>query len=173
MKVIISLVLCACAVGAFALTQNREAIVGFTLSGTNPQSVHDSANSFATDVGNKLKEMYPARVAEVSVGPSVFLMKDKTTLVHMFAWRAKIVSCPAEKADYYFDRRGTYLGGADKLSLESATQKETGKKVSELEKSFTSLYGKPRKAGKSTKTMKNPQGGFWVLEEVFIAAPKK
>ncbi len=146
--------------------------VGFIVSGVNPENIHNTANQFQEDVGKKLKAMYPARVKNVSVDISHFFMRDNSTVVHVFKWDAELVQCEEKDADYYFDRRGTYLNGISKSAARDSVIKEMKqtRKAELLEQEFKKL-GSTRTVVKESQSG-NEKLGFWALREVFVIAKK-
>ncbi len=167
---IITTVLAALSLGVGGKEKTEH--IGFIVTSVSPERVHDTANKFQEDVGNKLKAMYPAKVKNVTVEISHFFMRDNSTVVHVFKWDAELVQCEEKDADHYFDRRGTYLNGISKSAARDSVIKEMKqtRKAELLEQEFKKL-GSTRTVVKESQSG-NEKLGFWALREVFVIAKK-
>lgn len=126
---------------------------------------HQIANEFAYEVGNTLKQMYPAKVEKVLVKLEVI---DKS--LHL-TYTAEIIKCDKNDAQYYFDHRGTLMIDyklSYALSYAISTTLEKEKKVI---KAFNSVYGSSKIISRNSTNVKYV-GNSWVVYEIFIVSFK-
>lgn len=141
-----------------------------TFVSPDPGKAHDSANSFAQQVGDALKSSYPSRVLDPSVNLRVFVRGGQR--FYRIVWSCRIVKASIADADYYFDRRGTLLA---ETTLTEAKRKveaeiERSGKVSIMRRGFRNAkipesFVRDSFSGSSTE-------GYWYLKEFFLTAPK-
>ena len=128
--------------------------------------LHKIANEFSDEVGDKLKEMYPAKVKSITV--KLDTLKGKMRL----QYSAEIVKCDTAAAQYYFDHRGALSAAKKSLdAVHDAWRRRQSQKLEAMD-DFKRIYGDVVIAdGATSQTFY--AGYFWVVCEVFIAANKK
>lgn len=141
-----------------------------TVTVPNQQEAHDSANTFAYEVGNVLKATYPSKVLDPKVDLHVF-MKDGQ-VVYRLTWSCRMVSASVTDADYYFDRRGTLLLGPtlDQAKRKVNSELKESNKVQVMRRAFKRSkipagFIKDSFSGSSAE-------GYWYIKEFFLVAPK-
>jgi hypothetical protein len=131
---------------------------------------HMSANVFVREVGNALKASYPSKVLDPNVNLTV-LTKNGRKLFYL-VWSCRIVRASINEADYYFDRRGTLLGGATpkiaKLGVEAEIA--TSRKVQAMRKSFRNSRI-PESFIRNSSSGSRAEG-YWHIKEYFLVAPR-
>ncbi len=137
----------------------------------SPAGAHLSANDFAREVGNLLKEQYPAKVLEPKVSLSIGTSWGEVS--YQFSWSCRIVKTTPEKADYYFDRRGTmgYAKTLKEAQFQVDAEIVRSGKVHRLQQTF------PRGIIYNTFVKKvfvysKQDNDWWCLKEYFLVAPK-
>ncbi|MDP1760148.1 MAG: hypothetical protein Q8L01_01695, partial [Candidatus Woesebacteria bacterium] len=141
-----------------------------TLVSPNPGTAHNSANTFAQQVGDVLKSTYPSKVLDPTVSLRVFMRGDQK--FYRLTWSCRIVKASVADADYYFDRRGTLLSGSTLTDAKRKveTEIERSGKVSIMRKAFTSAkfpenFIRDSFSGSSAE-------GYWYIKEFFLVVPK-
>ncbi|MEK7148058.1 MAG: hypothetical protein AAB758_02060 [Patescibacteria group bacterium] len=141
-----------------------------TFISPDPGKAHDSANTFAQQVGNVLKSTYPSRVLAPNVSLRVFMRGEQK--FYRIVWSCRIVKASLADANYYFDRRGTLLSGPTlaEAKRKVETEIERSGKVSIMRKGFRSAripesFIRDSFSGASTE-------GYWYIKEFFLVAPK-
>jgi hypothetical protein len=131
---------------------------------------HKSGNEFANRVGNILKQQYPSRIENPSVRIEVSDQKFK------FIWNCNFVKCEERDADYYFDRRGTLLSGANAQIAHNNVEAELRQsgKVQQMMDSFDLKYGGHKMPNSFvSESISQPAGGkVWCVREFFCTAKK-
>ncbi len=141
-----------------------------TFVSPDPGKAHDSANTFAQQVGDALKSAYPSKVLDPTVSIRVFIRGGQK--FYRLTWNCRIVKASVADADYYFDRRGTLLPGSTltEAKRKVETEIERSGKVSAMRKSFRSAkipenFIRDSFSGSSAE-------GYWYIKEFFLVAPK-
>lgn len=136
----------------------------------DPVQVYNSANLFEKKVGDALKSSYPSKVLDPNISLRVF--KKNGQKFYRMVWSCRIVEAHFTDADYYFDRRGTFLSGPTLADAKRKVEAEIEKsdKVSIMRKSYYNAkipenFIRDSFSGSSTE-------GYWYVKEFFLVAPK-
>jgi hypothetical protein len=148
---------------------NNSMKVEYTFLSPNPSEAHLSANTFAAMVGEKLKQRYPSKVINLNV----IVTKDGDNF--QFHWECEIIQTSIDSAQYYFDRRGTFLSARSKDKAFDLVEQELiqSKKVQQMIEKFKDIYGNyslPYQYIITVYTQDKNQ--YWCLREFFCTAPK-
>lgn len=159
--------------GQTLLTQRGD-MVEMVDDGTDPALVHRSANIFAEQVGKMLKAKFiagqPSRVLDPDVELRVYTVDDTTR--YRLTWSCRIVATTEDKADWYFDRRGTLLWGKtrDAAITNVARENAVSNKGAGLRAIFPA--GVMPLTFVVTSTSGSSTEGYWAITEYFLAAPR-
>jgi len=157
-KLLFLLVLCL----NFLCSQSQIHVIKTKTSpNNNGDNLHRIANDFSKEVGNKLKEFYPAKVENVSV---------KLTVINgmlNLTYSAQITKCSKKESQFYFDHRGG-LSARNKISdaVSNSTQRAKKQKtdfIYILEKNYSDI----KIVSKNIDKVKY-LNSYWVICEFFI-----
>lgn len=141
-----------------------------TYESTDPSQAHLSANDFARQIGNLLKQNFPSKV--VSPKATLYWYHKNGTDWYRITWSCRIIPASEKDADYYFDRRGLLVKVPSPPSSEELHNLLVRfGKYAELAKLKNSLGGQipPTFVSESLSGSKNE--GYWDLWEAFSVAP--
>lgn len=151
---------------------NKDGNCEFMFTSPNANEAHNSANRFATEVGNILKSAYPSRRV---LNPSVRLeiLTSNNQKLYRLIWKCNIVKSSTGDADYYFDRRGTLLPGKTLEEAKDKVEAELQKsgKVEEMRKRFGGR-GKIYESFIRDSSAGSEKDGYWYIKEFFLVAQK-
>lgn len=141
-----------------------------SFSSSNPTEAHNSANRFASLIGDELKQRFPSKILDPDVELRIYMQNGQK--LYRLTWYCRIVPASIGDADYYFDRRGSMLAGATINEARQKVQDEimTSKKVLSMRKSFPKgeipfSFVRESFSGSSTEQ-------YWLIREYFLTAPK-
>ncbi len=158
-KIVLFLILCL----GFEFSQAQVFITKTREFSSKKNNFHQIANEFAYEVGNKLKEIYPAKVEKVSVRLEVI---DRSLYL---TYSAEIIKCSKKDAHYYFDHRGTLIVDKQLSAALSYSLSSTLSKEEKAEESFKKVYGSSEIISRNNAQIRY-LGCFWVIYETFIVA---
>ena len=131
----------------------------------NRDSLHKVANDFSREVGLKLKELYPAKVSNISV------KLESQNGVLSLTYKAQISRCSQEEAKYYFDHRGSLSMSHDQLSAVIDARKRTDNQKYEVLAEFMNNYRDVLVISQNSDQTQH-LGNYWVINEIFVASKK-
>ncbi len=142
----------------------------FVFSSNDPGKAHESANTFADEVGKLLKREYPSRILNPRLKLEVSGAGTKKN--YRIRWNCKILKTTPENADYYFDRRGTLLSGKTLNEAKQKVEAELARsqKVEIMRKGFKHPNIPPSFIQDSFSGSENE--GYWYIKEIFMVASK-
>ncbi len=136
-----------------------------TSPNNNNDYLHRVANEFSNEVGDKLKELYPAKLKKVSVKLEVINGMLSLT------YTAQIIKCSEQEAQYYFDHRGSLSADVKSLYALNNAKSRTEEQKTEVVSVFQKVYGNVIVVSQNTDQVQY-KGYYWVIYESFIAAVK-
>ncbi len=161
-KIICLLILCfnfLCGQSQIYVTKTK------TSSNNNGDNLHKIANEFSKEVGNKLKELYPAKINNISVKLKV--VNGMLSLTYI----AQIIKCNKQEAQYYFDHRGALSASNKKLNALNNAKSRVEQQKTEVVFEFKKFYNNVTVVSQNIDQIEY-SGMFWVINELFIASSK-
>lgn len=142
--------------------------------GESPKQAHLSANDFAEQAGKFLKDNYPSEIIKPKLTMAIRFVDQKE--VFHFVWSCKIVPTTPDKAQFYFDRRGTVASGKTKEEAVSNVNNEiaASRKVEDVKEKFQIAYGNysmPDNFILNASTTSR-DGQHWYIAEYLITSQK-
>ena len=145
--------------------QYLEVVKSRSATNMSTDYLHQIANDFSIEVGNKLKQEYPARIEWVYV----YLICKKGVLT--LTYKASLEKCDSVDADWIFDHRGALrIASTEKIACNDAEKSRTSQ-MREGKGKFK-IYGKQENTFWATSEAVRYNDGFAVVYEAFIVKPK-